>query len=114
MNWLEVFANGIENSAANPSADLALRWITSWKEATEFGEEPKRQKRISRCRRDEIDFEKRLAWFGDLRAFQLWLETKTDDPEARLVLALTAEFEHKQVQKYLTEVDRKLSERSAG
>ena len=103
MNWLEEFTHGVETSADNPSADLALRWIMAWEGSTEFVEELKRQKRVSKWARDDIDVRKRLAWFGDLRAFQCWLEAKADDPEARLVLALTAEFELKQVQKYLTE-----------
>ena len=105
MNWLEEYANEIETSADKPAAGLALRWITAWEESTEFVEDLRRQKRIfQKGARDDgdIDARKRLAWFGDLRAFQRWLEAKSDDPEARFMLALTAEFEHKQVQKYLT------------
>jgi hypothetical protein len=104
MNWLDEFANGVETSADKPDASLALRWITAWEESTAFVKELRRQKKVSQWgTRDYIQARKRLAWFGDLRAFQRWLESRVGDPEARLVLALTAEFEHKQVQKYLTE-----------
>ncbi len=104
MNWFEEFANGVETSADKPDAGLALRWIAAWEESGEFVEELRRQKKVSQwATRGEIHVGKRLAWFEDLRAFQRWLETKVSDPEARLVLALTAEFEHEQVQKYITE-----------
>ena len=106
MNWLEGFAKSIEARTDDRDAELALEWITAWESSAEYVEELKRQRKVSQWNSDDDVAACRrrfLAWFGDLRAFQRWLEAKADDPKARLVLAWTAEFEHKQVQRYLEE-----------
>lgn len=103
MNWLEEFANLAEARIDDRDAALALEWIAAWERSADYVEELKRQRKVSEWRLDEVAVSRRrhLAWFGDLRAFQRWLEAKADNPKARRVLAMTAEFEHRQVQKYL-------------
>jgi len=105
MNWLKEFANWVEVRADDRDADRALRWITAWERSADYVEELKRQSQVSKRSLDDVARYRRgrLGRFGGLRALQRWLEAKAYDPEARLVLAMTAEFEHKQVKKYLEE-----------
>jgi len=103
MNWLEKFATSAEARIDGRDADLALQWIAAWERSADYVEELKRQRKVAKWSLDEVAGSscRRLAWFGELRAFQRWLKASADNPEARRVLAMTAEFEHKQVQKYL-------------
>lgn len=102
MNWLEGFANWVEANADDPDAVVARGLITEWKKTAERVAELKYESKASKSRLN-IAVRKQRWWFGDLRRFQCWLKTKADDPKARLVLAWTAAFEHKQVRQYLEE-----------
>jgi len=101
MNRLESFTNWVEAKGDDPDAVLALRLITEWESAEHAPVLKDEGKASKSCL--EIAVWKQRLWFGDLRQFQDWLKTKADDPKARLVLAWTADFEHKQMQKYLHE-----------
>ena len=116
MNRLEEFVNWVKARAYDRDADLALSWIAAWERSADYVEELKCQTKVSKWSLDEVAVyrRRRLGWFGGLRALQRWLQAKAHDPEARLVLAMIAEFEHKQVQKYLGGVHPRLFRRSAG
>src|SRR5262245_56197651 len=103
MNWLEKFAVSAKARTGDRDADLAIKWIEAWERSAGYVEELKRQRKVFNCGLDEVAVSSRhySAWFGDLRTFQRWLEAQVADPEARLVLAMTREFEHKTVQQYL-------------
>ena len=102
MNWLEGFTNWVEAKGDDPDAFVALRFIAEWHKSAEHGAVLRRETIVPESRLD-LAVRRQRWWFGDLKQFQDWLKTKSDDPQARLVRGWTAEFEHQQVQKYLEE-----------
>jgi hypothetical protein len=97
---LSQFQNFVEGNSDDPNAKVTLSLISEFKKEAKENEEE-----LARSRHDPRANRKRrfMAWFGRLRQFQEWLKSKGDDHTTALVLKWIAEFEHKQVEKYVKE-----------